>query len=49
MENSMRIIYLQSTLNLLIQHIGLENVKTLTESGEIKQTETLINYLVTQN
>lgn len=41
-----KVIYMESTLNLLIQIEGLEYVKQLCESGEIKTLETVTNYLV---
>lgn len=41
-----KLIYLESTLNLLIQIEGMEFVKELVESGELKKTEQQFNYLL---
>jgi len=45
----MKTIYLESTLNLLIHIEGMEYVKELCESGEIKKIEEVTNYLVITN
>lgn len=44
-----KVIYLESTINLLIQKYGVEYVKELTEAGEVKQIENLVNYLSITN
>lgn len=41
-----KIIYLESTLNLIIETQGIETAKELIESGTLKQTDNLLNYLV---
>lgn len=42
----MKTIYLESTLNLLAQKDGIETVNNLVKTGEIKQTEEGIKYLL---
>lgn len=42
----MKIVFMESTLNLLIQLQGIEFTKNLIESGELKRLEEVTNYLV---
>lgn len=42
-----KVIYLEKTLNLLIEKEGLEYTQNLVESGEIKRIEELTTYLLT--
>jgi len=42
----MKIVFMESTLNLIIQLQGIEFTKNLIESGELKKIEEVTNYLV---
>lgn len=42
----MKVVYMESTLNLLIQVRGMGYTKDLCESGQIKTLEEVTNYLV---
>lgn len=41
-----KIIYLEATINLIIETEGMEVAKELIENGTLKQTDNLLNYLV---
>ena len=45
----MKIIYMESTINLLVQLKGIDYTKELVESGTLKQTEKQLNYLVIED
>lgn len=42
----MKVVYTERTLNIMIELYGMDYVKGLTESGDIKQIEEVTNYLV---
>ena len=45
----MKIIYTETTLNLLSQIEGIEEVNNLVQTGVIKETEDKIKYLVVED